>query len=39
VTPGGCLVETTGGDVDATLETQLTRIAEAVCGPPDEALA
>ena len=38
VTPGGCVVETSGGDVDATLETQLARIAEAVCGPPDEAL-
>lgn len=38
VTRGGCIVEGAGGDVDATLQTQLARIAEAVSAPPDESL-
>jgi flagellar biosynthesis/type III secretory pathway protein FliH len=38
VTPGGCVVETVAGDVDATLETQIARITAAVAGPPEEGL-
>jgi flagellar assembly protein FliH len=30
ITRGGCLVKTAGGEVDATIETQLERIAEAL---------
>jgi flagellar biosynthesis/type III secretory pathway protein FliH len=38
MTPGGCIVMTAGGRVDASIETQLERIAEAlVPGPPVRA--
>lgn len=30
VTPGGCVLRTAGGEVDATLETQLDRIVHAI---------
>ena len=35
---GSCLLETTSGDVDATVESQLGRILEALAAPPDETL-
>jgi flagellar biosynthesis/type III secretory pathway protein FliH len=38
VSPGSCLLETTTGDVDATVESQLGRILEALAAPPDESL-
>ena len=38
VSPGSCLLETTAGDVDATVESQLGRILEALAAPPDETL-
>jgi flagellar assembly protein FliH len=38
VSPGSCLLETAAGDVDATVESQLARILEALAAPPDESL-
>jgi len=38
VSPGSCLLETASGDVDATVESQLARILEALTAPPDETL-
>ncbi len=38
VSPGSCLLETSSGDVDATVESQLARILEALSAPPDETL-
>jgi flagellar assembly protein FliH len=38
VSPGSCLLETSVGDVDATVESQLARILEALTAPPDETL-
>jgi flagellar assembly protein FliH len=38
VSPGSCLLETTAGDVDATVESQLGRILDALAAPPDETL-
>jgi flagellar biosynthesis/type III secretory pathway protein FliH len=38
VSPGSCLLETSAGDVDATVESQLGRILEALAAPPDETL-
>ncbi|HMN98755.1 MAG TPA: FliH/SctL family protein [Miltoncostaeaceae bacterium] len=38
VSPGSCLLETSAGDVDATVESQLARILEALSAPPDETL-
>ena len=38
VSPGSCVLETTAGDVDATFESQLARIYEALAAPPDEGL-
>jgi flagellar assembly protein FliH len=35
---GSCVLETGGGDVDATFESQLARILAAVAAPPDEDL-
>ncbi len=37
VPPGGCIVTTAEGRVDATLETQLDRIAELLVGPRTES--
>jgi len=38
VTRGSCLLETNVGDVDATFESQLARIHEALFAPPDDQL-
>lgn len=38
VTSGSCVLETTAGDVDATFESQLARVLEALAAPPDEGL-
>jgi flagellar biosynthesis/type III secretory pathway protein FliH len=38
VSAGSCLLETSSGDVDATIESQLGRILEALAAPPDETL-
>lgn len=38
VSQGSCLLETPAGDVDATIESQLARILEALSAPPDETL-
>ena len=38
VLPGSCVLETSAGDVDATFESQLGRILEALMAPPDESL-
>ncbi len=38
VSPGSSLLETAAGDVDATVESQLARILEALAAPPDETL-
>lgn len=38
VTRGSCVLETPGGDVDATFESQLARVLEAMAAPPDEEL-
>lgn len=35
---GGCVLETPSGDVDATMESQLRRILEALAAPPDHEL-
>lgn len=35
---GSCVLETAAGDVDATFESQLTRVLEALSAPPDESL-
>jgi flagellar assembly protein FliH len=35
---GSCVLETNAGDVDATFESQLARVLEALAAPPDEAL-
>ena len=35
---GSCVLQTSGGDVDATFETQLARVLEGLTAPPDEAL-
>jgi flagellar assembly protein FliH len=38
IMPGSCVLETTTGDVDATFESQLGRVLEALVAPPDEDL-
>ena len=38
VMPGSCVLETSSGDVDATFESQLGRVLEALIAPPDETL-
>lgn len=38
VMPGSCVLETSAGDVDATFESQLGRVLEALIAPPDESL-
>lgn len=38
ITPGSCVLETAGGDVDATFESQLARVLEALVAPPDETM-
>lgn len=38
ITTGSCVLETAAGDVDATFESQLARILEALVAPPDEGL-
>lgn len=38
VTRGSCILETNAGDVDATFESQLERIHEALFAPPDDGL-
>jgi len=35
---GSCVLETNAGDVDATFESQLARVLEALAAPPDETL-
>jgi flagellar biosynthesis/type III secretory pathway protein FliH len=35
---GACVLETAGGDVDATFASQLTRVMEALSAPPDQSL-
>lgn len=35
---GGCIVETPGGDVDARIATQMSRMLEALADAPDETL-
>jgi len=35
---GSCVLETATGDVDATFESQLARVLEALRAPPDESL-
>lgn len=35
---GGCIVETGGGDVDARLATQMSRMLEALAEDPDDSL-
>jgi flagellar assembly protein FliH len=35
---GSCVLQTGGGDVDATFESQLARVLEALAAPPDETL-
>lgn len=35
---GSCVLETAAGDVDATFESQLARVLEALTAPPDESL-
>ncbi|WP_419193026.1 FliH/SctL family protein [Kolteria novifilia] len=36
MTPGGCLVQTEYGEIDATIETQLRRIEEELLGNPED---
>jgi len=38
IMPGSCVLETAAGDVDATFESQLARVLEALVAPPDETL-
>lgn len=38
IMPGSCVLETAAGDVDATFESQLSRVLEALVAPPDETL-
>jgi flagellar assembly protein FliH len=38
LSPGSCVLETNAGDVDATFESQLARVLEALAAPPDETL-
>ncbi len=38
IAAGSCVLETVAGDVDATFESQLGRVLEALLAPPDEAL-
>lgn len=38
IMPGSCVLETSAGDVDATFESQLARVLEALVAPPDETL-
>jgi flagellar assembly protein FliH len=38
VTRGSCILETNSGDVDATFESQLERIHEALFAPPEDGL-
>lgn len=38
VTRGSCILETNAGDVDATFESQLERIHEALFAPPEDGL-
>jgi flagellar assembly protein FliH len=35
---GSCVLQTAAGDVDATFESQLGRVLEALSAPPDESL-
>ena len=35
---GSCVLQTSAGDVDATFESQLARVLEALGAPPDESL-
>lgn len=35
---GSCVLETSGGDVDATFPSQLTRVMDALFAPPDHSL-
>ncbi len=35
---GSCILQTSAGDVDATFESQLARVLEALAAPPDESL-
>ncbi|MGD9570744.1 MAG: FliH/SctL family protein [Thermoleophilia bacterium] len=35
---GSCVLQTVAGDVDATFESQLARVLEALAAPPDESL-
>ncbi len=35
IAPGGCVLETPSGDVDARIESQLSRILEGLSAPPD----
>lgn len=35
---GSCVLQTSAGDVDATFESQLTRVLDALLAPPDESL-
>jgi flagellar assembly protein FliH len=38
ISRGSCVLETSAGDVDATFESQLARVLEALLAPPDESL-
>lgn len=38
IQPGGCILETTSGDIDARMHTQLERLLEALAAPPDPTL-
>lgn len=38
IMPGSCVLETAAGDVDATFESQLARVLEALVAPPDETM-
>ncbi len=38
IVPGSCVLQTVAGDVDATFESQLARVLEALSAPPDESL-
>ncbi len=38
IMPGSCVLETGAGDVDATFESQLARVLEALVAPPDETM-
>ena len=38
IPPGSCVLETSSGDIDATFESQFSRIQEALFAPPDHDL-